>query len=229
MYSWVVAIEAWPEQLLHDPDVGAVVEHVGGAAVAQHVGGETVAEADPVAVAAHDPPRALAGQPPAAAVEEHRLGVAAPGPPGRRHGPRPPGASQAGRASRAKRPTGTTRSLAPLPNARTTPSSSARSPRDRPTELRDAHAGAVERPPAGPGPAGPRGRRRRRRRAAGSPRPRSAPWAGPGAPADAPTSPVGSLAGVAFIEQEAVQGPNRHQGPGHRWPGARPPARKAAT
>ena len=36
-----------PEQLLHHPDVGAVVEHVGGAGVAQHVRGQPVAEPDP--------------------------------------------------------------------------------------------------------------------------------------------------------------------------------------
>ena len=103
------------EQLLHGPDVGAVVEHVGGARVAQHVRAEAVAEADPVAVGAHDcqaPWRAAA----AALVQEHGLGVAPPGPPVR--GQRgPPGRGRArrpgprGRSGRC----GTMRSLAPLP------------------------------------------------------------------------------------------------------------------
>ena len=56
------------EQLLHHPDVGAVVEHVGRARVAQHVRGQPVAEPGAVARGAHDqpapwrvsrPPRAL--------------------------------------------------------------------------------------------------------------------------------------------------------------------------
>ncbi len=41
----MVEIDAWPEQLLDGPDVGAPVQHVGGAAVAQHVGPHPVAQA----------------------------------------------------------------------------------------------------------------------------------------------------------------------------------------
>ena len=58
------------EQLLHDPDVGAVVEHVGGARVAQHVREQPVAEAGAVTGGPHDQPCALAGEPAAARVEE---------------------------------------------------------------------------------------------------------------------------------------------------------------
>ena len=60
------------EQLLHHPDVGAVVEHVGRARVAQHVREQPAAEAGPVARGPHDQPRALAGEPAAPRVEEHR-------------------------------------------------------------------------------------------------------------------------------------------------------------
>ena len=51
------------EQLLHRPDVGAVVEQVGRARVAQHVRAQAVAEADPVAVLLHHQPRPCRRQP----------------------------------------------------------------------------------------------------------------------------------------------------------------------
>src|SRR5688572_21289388 len=46
------------EQLLHDADVGTVIEQVGGTRVAQHVRAESPGEAHPVAVGGHDPPGA---------------------------------------------------------------------------------------------------------------------------------------------------------------------------
>ena len=79
------------EQLLDHPDVGAVVEHVGGAGVAQDVGRQSVAQPDRLAVPAHDPPGALPGQAPAPGVEEDGLRVAPPAPPVRHELPPPPG------------------------------------------------------------------------------------------------------------------------------------------
>ena len=68
------------EQLLHDTQVGAVVEHVGGARVPEHVGAERPAETGPGPVAGDDGPPGLAGEPTAALVEEHRFRVTAAGP-----------------------------------------------------------------------------------------------------------------------------------------------------
>ena len=122
------------EQLLHGPDVGAVVEHVGGARVAQHVRAEPVAEADAVAVArARSPTR-----PGARADRPARSGT----PPRRRRaGPtararaRPGHSARASpsSASAANRPIGTTRSWLPLPKTRSTRSPRSTSPSDSPT------------------------------------------------------------------------------------------------
>ena len=124
-----------PEHLLHHAQVGAVVEHVGGAAVAQHVRRQVLAAGRPARRPYFliDRPRRLAGQPAAATVEEHRLGVVAPAPlrgasasPGRR-------ARTTRRAPRRpRRPNGTMRSFEPLPNRRTSWPSKSMSPIDSP-------------------------------------------------------------------------------------------------
>ena len=68
------------EQLLHDPDVGAVVQEMSSAAVPEHMWGEAPFQCHPLAVVANDPPRSLACQTPTAVVQENGVRVGAPGP-----------------------------------------------------------------------------------------------------------------------------------------------------
>src|SRR5438270_2144368 len=75
------------EQLLHGPNVGAAVEHVGGARVPEDVRRQPGTEADLVSVTTDDPPRPLPRQATTAGVQEHRLGVAPTWPPLRRQRP----------------------------------------------------------------------------------------------------------------------------------------------
>src|ERR1700722_7576426 len=63
------------EQLLDDPDVGAVGQHVAGARVAQYVGTDQGSEPDPVGMVAHDGPGPLAAEASGPGVDEDRLGV----------------------------------------------------------------------------------------------------------------------------------------------------------
>ena len=56
-----------PQQLLHGPDVGTVVEHVGGARVPQHVRVEALPQPGPAAGVPHEVPARLAGEPATAA------------------------------------------------------------------------------------------------------------------------------------------------------------------
>ena len=121
------------EQLLDDPDVGAVVEKMRGERMAQHVRRDPVRQPDA--------PRAqvlttvqtacrLIRRPrverniACASARARRLLAAMPG--------LPPGPSQAARAARAKRPTGTMRSFEPLPRTRTMPPGASRSAIDSP-------------------------------------------------------------------------------------------------
>ena len=64
------------EQLLHDTDVGTVVEHVGGARVTEYVRADAVRESDARARGAHNLPAALARDSTAARVQEDRVAVA---------------------------------------------------------------------------------------------------------------------------------------------------------
>ena len=93
----------------------------------------------------------------------------------------PRGESQWSRAARAGPPSGTSRSLDPLPNTRSRPSSPWRSARRQPDHLGDAGPGAVEQleegpvpQVGGPGAAAPS-------RAGRPPGPRRGPWAAGGA------------------------------------------------
>ena len=64
-----------PEQLLHDTEIGAALEHVRCTRVPEHVRREVRVEPDPRARAAHDRPARLTADAPAARVEEHRVAV----------------------------------------------------------------------------------------------------------------------------------------------------------
>ena len=122
------------QQLLDHPDVGPVGQHVGGARVSEHVRAHPLAEAGPLGAVPHRGPGPLPAEPAAPDVEEHRLGVAAPGPPGRGH-PRPTGGPEPALERRRGPgpPKGTSRSFDPLPNRLTSPSSRLSSPSERPT------------------------------------------------------------------------------------------------
>ena len=132
------------EQLLHDAQVGAVVEHVGRARVPQHVRRQLRVEPDPLAGAAHDRPARLPRDAAAACVEHDRVGVARAR--GARAAQREPPVAQVRRrrAARAPRPIGTTRSLSPLPSTRSDAVFEVEVVEVEADRLADADAGAVE-------------------------------------------------------------------------------------
>ena len=121
-----------PEQLLDDAQVGPALEQVRRERVAQRVRADPIGEAGPRGGALDRGPRLLAGQPAAAIAEEERAAAER----ARRGGAR--GARRADRRiqrpsqSRATSPTGTSRSLSPLPMTRTKAPSTERSSRSRP-------------------------------------------------------------------------------------------------
>ena len=154
-------------------------------------------------------PGALPRQPAAAGVEEQRRRAA----PGRR--PRAPAGRGRGRpstASRAYEPTGTTRSLPPLPRSRTVPASRSRSSTSRPTASEIRAPGAVEQLQQRPVAQRPRGvvRPGGDQQAPRPRRPRS-PWAAASAaPAAAPRGRVGRRQALAQHEPvEAAHGDDR--------------------
>ena len=121
-----------PEQLLDDAQVGPALEQVGRERVAQRVRADPLGEPGAGGRALDRGPRLLAGEPPAAVAEEERAAA------DRRR--RDASASSAARGpsiqrpsqSSATSPTGTSRSLSPLPMTRTNAPSSDRSSRSRP-------------------------------------------------------------------------------------------------
>ena len=121
-----------PEQLLDDAQVGPALEQVGRERVAQRVRADPVGEAGPSGRALDRGPRLLAGQPPAAIAEEQRAAAK------RARRGRARAARRAARAiqrpsqSSATSPTGTSRSLSPLPMTRTNAPSTDRSSRSSP-------------------------------------------------------------------------------------------------
>ena len=100
-------------------------------------------EPDSAAVAPHEAEDRLAGEARPARVQEHRRGVlSATAPSVRRTAARARGSPRA--AASAAPATGTTRSLPPLPNTRTKPSSRSTSPQIEPHELAHAQAAPVQ-------------------------------------------------------------------------------------
>src|SRR5438105_4925051 len=66
------------EQLLDDPQIGTVVEHVGRTGVSQYVRGKSLTEGNPFAGSADDLPTRLTRDPPPTCVEHHGIRVAGP-------------------------------------------------------------------------------------------------------------------------------------------------------
>ena len=205
------------QQLLHGPDVGAPLEHVGGAAVAQHVGPHPAHRARrrrPGPGPPATPPGGSGGRPAGSGTPPRRR-PAGPTAPGTSSG-RPPGSTTArgpgGPAGRGARP-------APCGPCRRLAAARRRGRRRRAT-ARPARrcAARCRRAPRGwPGRGGRPGGRRRRRRAA---RATSASVEGlrqaGRARAGASTSAPGSASTDALDGQVAVQRAHRHRGPGHR-------------
>ncbi|MEY2957492.1 MAG: hypothetical protein RLZZ01_60, partial [Actinomycetota bacterium] len=72
------------EHFLDDAEVGTVVEQVCRTRVTEYMRRETITETDAIAVLAQDEPGTLAAQTTTGAIQEHRLGIAATPPAGRR-------------------------------------------------------------------------------------------------------------------------------------------------
>ena len=205
------------EQLLDDPDVGAVVEHVGRARVAEHVRATAGRRGRPGRPAvAHDLPAALAGEP------------ATRGRSGTRHRP-PRRARGAGRyelgpaavevvverAARRPAPIGTTRSLPPCRAPGRGRRRGRGRARSRPTSslIRSPLAYSVS--------------RIARSRSAVGPSPATAPSSAstsasvsafgiPCGTRGAPTSSLGSRVDEPLVDAEAVERAHRHERPGDR-------------
>ena len=172
---------------------------------------------DRVAVLAHHAPGPLAAEPAAPLVQEHRLGVAPPGPLlgaiGARS--RPVRARRRGRRGRS----GRAGRCAPWPPCRRPaagPTSRSTSPSDRPTSSEIRSAGAVEDLEEGPVPAGHGVVADDRVEQRPRPRPRSGPWAAPRHPWRSRRRPPGRRGRGPPRPGTGAASRHRDQGPLHR-------------
>ena len=208
------------EQLLHGPDVGAVVEHVGGAGVAQHMGAQAAFQTGPLAVLRttpqapcrdRRPPRVFRNTASASPRRAHRAGATS---------GRPPGPSQSASASLGEAAERNDPLLCPLAER---PEEGVARGRDRakdsPTSSEMRSPGAVEHLEDGPVAPGDGVVADHGLQEAGRPRPPPAPWAAPGNPWH---GDVGRRVASrpALQRQEAVQRAHRHERPLHRRGGA---------
>ncbi len=134
------------EEFLDGAQVGAAIEQVGGEGVAQGVRGDVLEDAglqQPRFEVALDAARR---QPAAAMIDKERLLVA-----GLCRAPR----DSAPSASRALPPTGTIRSLRPLPSTRTSALAQIDAADIQPGQLADAQTAGIEQSRGSPGRAGP--------------------------------------------------------------------------